>query len=231
MTEQPPVRRSGGRQRTVPGATAAPLDVPPPSAPQRPPVTGPNGDQQRTPPAQFVAPPAAQQAPAPAEAEAAELAEPEVAEPADEQVGQAATSPAAKPQPRKAATRTRAAQAPAADQSLTNPDAMLASLLAEPDTTDVTRVPADGGAGGRAISLAALMAGAPDPEVDLVPATLRLPRYVVNALKLTSQLTRRSQQLLVTDAIKAHLPGELLDQAYLNVAHRPRPKGQGSLPQ
>lgn len=79
----------------------------------------------------------------------------------------------------------------------------------------------DDGAGGRAISLAALVDTAPDPELDLVATTLRLPRYVLNALRATSQLSRRSQQNLVTDALKAYLPGELQDQAYLNLTNRP----------
>lgn len=96
-------------------------------------------------------------------------------------------------------------------------------MLAETDTTPALLVARDDGAAGLSISLAALMGGAPDPEMDLVPVTLRIPRYVKNTLQTESTLTRRSQQVLATEALKAKLSPQLLDQGYLNASGRPRP--------
>ncbi len=64
------------------------------------------------------------------------------------------------------------------------------------------------------IALAALMSPQVDPELDLVAAGIRLPRYVKEALRLAAVIGRGQEQRIVAEALKAYLPGELLDEAY-----------------
>lgn len=57
-----------------------------------------------------------------------------------------------------------------------------------------------------------MIAGPPDPEMDLVPVNVRVPRYVSQALDLAANLTRRRRQEIVADALRDSLPAELLDR-------------------
>lgn len=76
------------------------------------------------------------------------------------------------------------------------------------------------------IPLSALMAPKIDPELDLVQGGARVPRYVDEAVRLASVISRKPRQQILADALKAYLPPELLDEAYRNASggggERPR---------
>lgn len=78
-----------------------------------------------------------------------------------------------------------------------------------------------GGVDSGNISLAALMGGGIDPERDMVNPGARIPRYVKAAMETVAMLTKNSrtpvdQQTIVTEALKAYLPQEILETAYNN---------------
>jgi hypothetical protein len=64
------------------------------------------------------------------------------------------------------------------------------------------------------IPLSALMRPRVDPELDLVAAGIRLPRYVKEALRLASVIDGSPEQRIVAEALKGYLPSGLLDEAY-----------------
>jgi hypothetical protein len=64
------------------------------------------------------------------------------------------------------------------------------------------------------LSLSDMIADRPSPEQDLVTVTVRVPRYLRNALDLQSKTTRRSQQDLVTDALKNDLDPRHIGMCY-----------------
>jgi hypothetical protein len=67
-------------------------------------------------------------------------------------------------------------------------------------------------AGGDAIDVSLLIAGPPDPDADLVTVSMRIPRYLSQALTLTSTTSRRPVQAIVADMLRAHLDGERVAQ-------------------
>ena len=73
------------------------------------------------------------------------------------------------------------------------------------------------------IPLSALLAPPVDPELDLVPVNARVPRYVAEALQLAAVISRTGKQGIVAEALKRHLHGELLDEAYRSVSGKQRP--------
>lgn len=74
---------------------------------------------------------------------------------------------------------------------------------AAPAMSDIPRKEARkiGHPGGTTVPLSALVVGRPDPDVDLVSVNHALPRYVVDAIAVTSMLTRRSRKDIVRDAL------------------------------
>lgn len=57
-------------------------------------------------------------------------------------------------------------------------------------------------------SIGDLIAGRVDPDLDLVTVSFAIPRYLKEALRLTYVTTRRPQQNIVADALRATLPGQ-----------------------
>lgn len=76
-----------------------------------------------------------------------------------------------------------------------------------------------------ALSLAALMHGPVDPEQDRGQTGIRLPRYVTDAVRLVAATSRGrlAMQDIVTEAVKAYLPADVLHQAW--VQHGGAPEG------
>lgn len=65
--------------------------------------------------------------------------------------------------------------------------------------------------GGQGFSLDDLIASRPDPDLDLVTKSYALPRYLTEALRLEHIRTRRPLQAIVADALRAHLPPQVVD--------------------
>jgi hypothetical protein len=87
----------------------------------------------------------------------------------------------------------------------------------DPASKLASRIAQNGHAsGGMSIPLSALLAPPVEPEMDLVPINVRVPRYVAEALRVAALLARgrTGQQGIVAEALKRHLPRELLDEAY-----------------
>lgn len=68
----------------------------------------------------------------------------------------------------------------------------------------------------RALTMGDLMHGAPDPEADLTQSGARLPRYVLDAVRAVVATSRGqwTMQRLVTEAVKAFMPPEVLTEAW-----------------
>lgn len=64
-----------------------------------------------------------------------------------------------------------------------------------------------------------------DPEKDLAPSAPRLPRYVLAAVTLIRNVTGRSQQAIIAEALtgKTPIPPEILDAAFVELYGYPRP--------
>lgn len=64
-----------------------------------------------------------------------------------------------------------------------------------------------------------------DPEKDLAPSAPRLPRYVLAAVTLIRNVTGRSQQAIIAEALtgKTPIPAEILDAAFIELYGYPRP--------
>lgn len=65
--------------------------------------------------------------------------------------------------------------------------------------------------------------GGIDPEKDRYQSGIRLPKYVMEALRLQATLTRQEQQDIAAAGVKAVLPAELLDATYQRLYGRQRP--------
>jgi hypothetical protein len=111
-----------------------------------------------------------------------------------------------------ASTPAAASPVPVSDSS--DPASKLASRITQNGQS----------AGGMNIPLAALLAPRVEPEMDLVPLNVRVPRYVAEALRVTAMLSRdrSGQQGIAAQALKRHLPQELLDEAYRAAGGQPR---------
>ena len=72
------------------------------------------------------------------------------------------------------------------------------------------------GGPGVPMSLTALMHGALDPEQDRAQTGVRLPKYVADAVRVVVATSRGklTMQDVVTEAVKAYLPPEVLRQAW-----------------
>lgn len=72
----------------------------------------------------------------------------------------------------------------------------------------------------------AAMIGDIEPDLDLRSLSTRIPRYVLSALDVIVGLNKRNkQQQIVTAALLAYLPEELLNRTYQELYRQPRPKG------
>lgn len=67
------------------------------------------------------------------------------------------------------------------------------------------------------------LVGEIDPEKDLYQSGIRLPRYVMEAIRLYATLTRRSQQTITAEGAKSVVPPQLLDDTYRRLYGRERP--------
>lgn len=65
--------------------------------------------------------------------------------------------------------------------------------------------------GSEDYSLDALIGGRPDPDLDLVTKSYAIPRYLAEALRMENVRSRRPQQALVADALRAHLPAAIVE--------------------
>jgi hypothetical protein len=72
-------------------------------------------------------------------------------------------------------------------------------------------------------ALDALMYGRVDPEQDRGQTGVRLPRYVTDAVRVLAATSRGSltMQDIVTEAVKAYLPGDVLYTAWLRHGGEP----------
>jgi hypothetical protein len=68
---------------------------------------------------------------------------------------------------------------------------------------------------GQTVALTDLMQPPPEPELDLVTVTMRIPRYLANALRLQSKLTNINQQELTATGLRAGLDQGIVDQCYM----------------
>lgn len=111
---------------------------------------------------------------------------------------------------------------PSAEDSLASdqPD----PAQAVPDSPDIASKHASNTARKRTdvedFTLDDMLAGRPDPEFDLVPVTVRVPRYYAQALDLYSGMTKRPQQAIVADGLAEVLPEQLLKMARARVEGR-----------
>jgi hypothetical protein len=81
--------------------------------------------------------------------------------------------------------------------------------------SDIASKQASNIATNQTVGLSDLLQPAPSPELDLVTVTLRLPRYLRDALDLQSMLTRRPRQAIARDCL-----AEVLDPDTVRVALR-----------
>lgn len=79
-------------------------------------------------------------------------------------------------------------------------------------------------------ALDALMYGRVDPEQDRGQTGVRLPRYVSDAVRVLAATSRGrlSMQDVVTEAVKAYLPGDVLYAAWLRHGGEPHANDQGA---
>jgi hypothetical protein len=92
----------------------------------------------------------------------------------------------------------------------------LTATVTNTGTNVGTSVPGGSPWGAPALSVESLLHGRVNPEDDRGQTGVRLPRYVTDAVRAVAHSSRGklSMQDIVTAAVKAHLPGEVLTQAW-----------------
>jgi hypothetical protein len=107
------------------------------------------------------------------------------------------------------------------------PPPVAPSVATNVGTNVGSTVPNGRGGPPMAQALDALMYGRVDPEQDRGQTGVRLPRYVTDAVRVLSATSRGrlSMQDVVTEAVKAYLPHDVLYAAWLR--HGGEPEQQG----
>lgn len=137
------------------------------------------------------------------------------------------TPPAKRPRSFTSAAYTGATADDAVGTPTGPPSQLAPSAEAAPETGPAGRMPrpsvvsdiaskqASNIGTNHAVNLSDLLHQAPTPELDLVTVTLRVPRYLRDALDLQATLTRRPRQAIARDCL-----AERLDPDAVRVALR-----------
>lgn len=80
---------------------------------------------------------------------------------------------------------------------------------------------------GRGLTMGDIMHGRADPETDYAQSGVRLPRYVLDAVRVVVATSRGqwNGQRLVTEAVKAFIPPEILVEAWREHGGKEHPPG------